>query len=74
MEKIMIKRTFVLILVALFSFNFGGLVYANSCDDKKDECYEECNETWEGDSGLIELGRATCKGGCQVGKLICNLT
>lgn len=69
----MLKKISLLLLISILSIGFMGNTYAKSCEDKKDDCYEECEEIWDGDSIIVQIGRAVCKGGCQVAQLACNL-
>lgn len=64
--------TFFIVILSISFMPFN--TYAErSCDEKKGDCYEECDEVFEGDNDIIELGRAVCKGGCQVAKLACHI-
>ena len=63
----------LMIVVLCMTFIPVNTYAERTCDQKKEDCYDECDEVYDGDSTIIEVGRATCKGGCQVAKLACNV-
>lgn len=44
-----------------------------SCKEMRDECLEECNENYKGDTTFDGIGRFACRTGCELSEGFCEV-